>query len=341
MATDFAFLQLAPGRYVCGVGPFEAVESPGECEVAFYINDFGLSDPAPWKRPAEWFETSDVRVLLPQNGSTPLPEIEWGGLRNTDFRDIFDDIQGQIGLGTLEKSVPVITERGRIDSGEPTALVKAVQGLPPDFFGYGYTIGEKGKVGATPERLFSLRGNKLHTMALAGTAPKHEAHDFIHDEKEIREHEFVAEYLVERLSELGEVTRGQRAVMDLGPIVHFVSRITVDLEGLGADLDLDHVIAHMHPTPALGAYPRGEGALMRLCEYRERLGTPAEFGAPFGVWRRSESAFDSVVAIRNVSWQGGEMACPSGCGIIRESRFEREWRELALKRNSVKAMLGV
>ncbi|MEZ5431131.1 MAG: hypothetical protein R3F31_08125 [Verrucomicrobiales bacterium] len=38
---------------------------------------------------------------------------------------------------------------------------------------------------------------------------------------------------------------------------------------------------------------------------------------------------------------GREVWLPSGCGIIRESRFDREWRELALKRNSVKALLGV
>jgi len=102
---------------------------------------------------------------------------------------------------------------------------------------------------------------------------------------------------------------------------------------------LDALIRLMHPTPALGAYPRGEGALRMLFEFRDRLKAPPHFGSPFGgLWK---GEFRSVVAIRNVSWSGSDMFLPSGCGIIRESRFDREWRELALKRNSVKALLGV
>ena len=337
---DFAFLQIEPGRFLFGSGPFEAsAERPDaeEGSAAFYLNDFELSDEKPWKRPASFQIVESLRPFVAGNGSAPLPSIEWSGLGHGSFREVFDETREQIESGDLEKSVPVITERGHLSSGDPASLMKAFDGSNGSVWAYGWQFGDRGMIGATPEQLFSVRDGHLETMALAGTAPKHETGDFLEDPKEIREHEFVADYLVENLSQLGELQRETREVMDLGPLVHFLSRIQLKLTE--PDPDLDALIRLMHPTPALGAYPRGEGALRHLCESRNRLETPPEFGAPFGVsW---DGKFQSIVAIRGIAWEGREVFLPSGCGIIRESRFDREWRELALKRNSVKARLGV
>jgi isochorismate synthase EntC len=56
---------------------------------------------------------------------------------------------------------------------------------------------------------------------------------------------------------------------------------------------------------------------------------------------RHEGDFQVLVAIRNLSWDGRDVFLPSGVGLVEGSRFDREWRELALKRNSVKSLLGV
>ncbi len=338
-SPEFAFLKLAPNRYLCGWGPFQSVaHRPTEAgAVAFYRNNFTLSYPLPWKIPVRVFETADLRDLLPQNGATPLPEIEWHGLGDSGVRAVFDEILAEIESGALEKTVPVLTERGRLREGEPAALVKAIAAAPDEMWGYGFREKQTGVVGVTPEQLFTVSGGVLKTMALAGTAPRHEAADFLNDVKEIREHELVADYLTEKLQTIGDVTRGERTVMDLGSIVHFLTRIEVNLND--PETDLNELIRLMHPTPALGAYPRGEGALERLMSYRKRLDVPLEFGAPFGVWH--DNQFESIVTIRNVSWDGDDVFLPSGVGIVQGSRFDREWRELALKRNSVKSLLGV
>ncbi len=335
---DFTFIKLPSGRYLCGLGPFDARENlTSETPTAFYRNNFDLSDPAPWKIPAEVFETDDLRVLLSGNGATPLPEISWSGLDDRDVRSIFDDVLAEIADGTLEKSVPVLTEKGILHRGEPAALVKAVAAAPEELWGYGFREGGKGMIGATPERLISVENGVLETMALAGTAPKHEMGDFPSDPKEIREHEFVADYLEDLLIPLGTVEREERTLMDLGPIVHFLTRLRVKLDD--PDSDLGKLVKSTHPTPALGACPRGEGALEKLVEYRNRMDVPEEFGAPFGIWYQGR--FDSLVAIRSVLWDGRDVFLPSGVGLVEGSRFDREWRELALKRNSVKALLGV
>ncbi len=335
---DFAFIKLAPNRYLCGTGPFASSSKlPEGGGSAFYRNDFELSDPEPWKIPEQVFETADLRLLLPDNGATALPEIAWSGLGDADVRGIFEEILDHIREGGLTKSVPVLTERGILHRGEPAALVKAIIGAPDSLSGYGYREGNTGMIGATPEQLFSVKDGVLETMALAGTAPRHEVADFPNDPKEIREHELVAEYLEELLSPLGDIERDERTLLDLGSIVHFITRIRVKLrEG---DHDLTELVKQLHPTPALGACPRGEGALNQLLEYRKKLQVPEDFGAPFGAFH--DGAFQALVAIRNVSWNGRDVFLPSGVGLVEGSRFDREWRELALKRNSVKSLLGV
>lgn len=335
---DFAFIKLGPGRYLCGLGPFDARESaPDDGETAFYRNNFELSDPAPWKVPARVFETSDLRILLPHNGATPLPEIAWSGLGDTDVRGIFDEILGQIQSGKLKKSVPVLTERGILHRGEPAALVKAIIAAPEALWGYGFREGGKGVIGATPEQLFTVRHGVLETMALAGTAPRHEIDDFPKDPKEIREHELVADYLEELLKPFGKVEREPRTLLDLGSMIHFLTRLRVRIKD--PDTNLNELVKCLHPTPALGACPRGDGALRQLIEYRHRLGVPEHFGAPFGALH--EGFLQVLVAIRNLSWDGRDVFLPSGVGLVEGSRFDREWRELALKRNSVKSLLGV
>lgn len=335
---DFAFIKLAPGRYLCGIGPFEArAEAPEGGGTAFYRNNFELTEPHPWRVPSETFETGDLRVLLPDNGATPLPEIAWSGLGDGDVRGIFEEILGQIGSGRIKKSVPVLTERGILHRGEPAALVKAVNAAPESLRGYGYREGDTGLIGATPERLFTLEDGILETMALAGTAPRHEIHDFPDDPKEIREHELVADYLETLLAPFGRVEREARTLLDLGSMIHFLTRLRVKLDD--PDTNLNELVRVLHPTPALGACPRGDGALRRLFEYRRRLDVPEHFGAPFGLLH--EGRFDVLVAIRNLSWDGRDVFLPSGVGLVEGSRFDREWRELALKRNSVKSLLGV
>jgi menaquinone-specific isochorismate synthase len=74
-----------------------------------------------------------------------------------------------------------------------------------------------------------------------------------------------------------------------------------------------------------------------LFDWRNRLGCPAQFGAPFGIW--DHGRFDAVVAIRGIWWRQNHLALPAGCGIIEASRLVNEWRELRLKRESVKGFL--
>jgi menaquinone-specific isochorismate synthase len=172
-------------------------------------------------------------------------------------------------------------------------------------------------------------------MALAGTARSDERALFALDDKEIREHEFVAQTLISKLSDLGMVIRKERGILDLGKLIHFQTLIKVELYKYE---EIETLIRRMHPTPALGPLPRTLETMALLQDWRERLGCPSSFGAPFGFLRDGD--FEALVAIRMIAWEGEDFFLPSGCGVIAESRLVNEWRELALKRDSVRGIFG-
>lgn len=322
------------GGLLVGNGPFEVLAEPPENGVAFYRNDFALSSPAPWFVPCSVKQIERGASL--EGLSDDLPEIEWEEPGVEPFAEVFAEVSQAIRSGSIEKSVPVVTAGGRLVNGTCEGLCQILTSGLKALRPYAWIDGEEGVVGLSPERLFQLDGGTLHAMALAGTARVEEREAFGVDEKEIREHEFVAQTLLAKLSDLGATTRHSREIMDLDRLVHFHSGIDVELKELES---VDRLVRLLHPTPALGPLPRTAETMARLISWRQRLGCPRWFGSPFGLWR--DGAFEALVAIRMISWRGEEVEVPSGCGVIEESRLVNEWRELRLKRESVRIAFGV
>lgn len=332
---DFAWLARRDGSVVIGHGPFTAAAEPPERGVAFYVQDFALHDRRPWKIPATFEHISRTKLaeILPL---PPGSAADWHWLPPDPcpFSAVFQEIMTSIHSGGFEKTVPVVVEIGHSQEnpGPRIAAAMARQAAPRQ--SYGWWSQHSGFAGATPELLFSLHGTTLETMALAGTARSDDRDVFAVDEKEVREHEYVAQTLVAKLLDLGHLERHPRSILDLGLIVHFLSRIEVRLHQPATP---DSLIRRLHPTPALGPLPRTHETMQRLLEWREQLGCPEAFGAPFGVW--DAGSFEAIVAIRGIWWENQQITIPAGCGIIEASRLVNEWRELRLKRESVKHFL--
>lgn len=318
------------GGILVGYGPFKRQATPPESGVAFYRNDFALSEREPWLIPDRVEELENVGDA----GDVEAPEIAWEAPEPGGFAEVFREVSQAIEDGVIQKSVPVVTERGVLKKGIAEGLLGKLAALPSSLRPYGWIDDEGGFLGATPEVLFRFFDGRIYTMALAGTAGSEEAEIFAVDDKEIREHEFVAQTLVEKLSTLGMVRRKGRDILNLGSLIHFRTLIEVELY---KNEEIGKLMAHLHPTPALGPLPRSEETMAQLQSWRERLGCPSGFGAPFGLLRDGE--FEALVAIRMLAWKGEQFQLPSGCGVIAESRLVNEWRELALKRDSVRKLL--
>lgn len=321
------------GKVVIGYGPFRSSDVPPDGGVAFFKSGFVSKGGKPWQIPASYESITREEFKQRFSGRDYL-EIDWDVPDAMPFSLVFQEIMSSIGQGLIEKTVPVVTEVGRARSEPLRGILGAMAAQVAPLYSYGWVSEGKGFAGATPELLFSLKGSQLGTMALAGTARVEDVDVFMVDEKEIREHEYVAQTLVSKLLDLGSMSRMEREVMSLGSIVHFQTNIHVELE---EEQEPMRLMKRLHPTPALGPLPRTDETMAMLAGWRERLGCPGEFGAPFGVW--DDGVFEAVVAIRGLWWEGRNILLPAGCGIIEASRLVNEWRELRLKREAVKRFL--
>ncbi len=335
MDQDWAFIGTEKDTVLIAEGPFQKVSACPIGQTAVYKNNFDLSDPTPWHIPHRLYEAT--REELAAQFSTRPIHSDWVTPDADSFAQVFESIQAEIQAGRLKKSVPVVTERVQAPAGTLSQFISAIAQMPAGVHPYGFFTKEgEGLLGASPEFLFSSFEGKVKTMALAGTARAEDQAIFTVDQKEIQEHEFVAQTLLDTLTPLGMTRRHARQVVNLGPIVHFQTLIDVELY---RSMKPDEIIRALHPTPALGPLPRNLDNLAQLGMCRDALGCPEEFGAPFGIYHAGR--LELLVAIRNLFYSSGELIIPSGCGVISESRLTNEWRELKIKRESVKRLFGL
>ena len=309
-----------------GQGPFSCSDRPQAGEETFYFNDFRLQNATPWLRPAQIISVEALSLPEPCTLSLALDPPS-----SSAFSQVFDAISQDILAGKIQKSVPVACETGVVEEADKRQLLSNALAHQSTGWLYGFYHPECSFFGHSPELLFSAKNRQLNTMALAGTARRDEIEVFQMDEKEIREHEYVVNYIMSQLSEFGEAVRHPRGVKPLGEIAHFHSPIEVQLD---KDQDWNEIMKVMHPTPALGPLPRQTTSLNDLMRWRAELDCPTVFGAPFGYYDGHE--FTSVVSIRGVHWEADQLTIPAGCGIIEASRLTSEWRELRLKRQAIK-----
>lgn len=334
--TEAAFLRVDEKRLALGLGPFASAAEPPIGQSAFYIADFAQSDPRPWKIPRELRWVGDLEEVLKQE---PPKQVRWNALTIDSFAEVYHEVGKALANGErLEKIVPVVTQRGRLRRGDdPLGWARQVaRSTQLPLWSYAYWNGRSGFTGASPEPFLMVDVMGVKTIALAGTTKPAGESAFEHDEKQIREHEFVVEHALDVLRTLGQPTREPRETLDLGEIMHFQTLLSVKPTKA---VSLNKLIQRLHPTPALGAFPCNESTVAILRRCRAMLNTPDYFGAPFGLWH--EGRFHSVVAIRGLAWSGLEVFLPSGCGLVAGSDLETEWQELSLKRQVVKSKFGL
>ena len=311
---DFVFLDVAPNRAVLGAGPFRRErEFPRTAEAAFYLNDFALSSDACWLIPNHVCQVENPLTEPGVRVPSPASEARWSLPSREKFGEVFEDIEKRLEAGRLQKAVLSVVESISVNgSGASFDLSRA---QPAGAWRYGYQLGEHGAVGLTPEVLVTVSDGMLRTMALAGTAPATNRASFSKDAKQIREHQFVVDALVKEMGQFGDVQLGDRKVIEFAGLLHFQTGLTVALQN---EVDLDAVVRAIHPSPALGVFPRNAANLGILTNYRECLGVPDGFGAPLGVW--FENKLHMVAAIRGFFWNQNRGCLPAGCGVIFRKR---------------------
>ncbi|MGZ3775141.1 MAG: chorismate-binding protein [Pseudobdellovibrionaceae bacterium] len=329
-------------------GPFTPVSDANSDEITIYCPDFyDLEVVGPLKGTKTYeLSAEELRKKLesfletqPQAVTVPLSKASWQEPVKDDFAVALDKTQERIQKNEIQKSVPVVFARSSqtVTPSEKAQMILNLMLAPSNLYIYGFWHNGEGILGATPEILFNYSQALLKTMAFAGTCPKSEASErnsLLQDEKEMQEHRFVVDDLEMFLKSWGTVTVQSPKVVELPTLYHLQTDIEVHCETKPEVISL---IKELHPTPALGVFPRKQGYKW-MAEFPGQSGR-RRYGAPFA-FITSEEAL-CLVAIRNLQWNKTESIIGSGCGVVLASELEREWRELFQKRLSVRKILGL
>lgn len=338
-------MSLAPGQLVLGLGSQRWIHQPDSLQrPSFYFPDFFLSDLAPWCccEQEQHCSIEDLINALNVVDHVQPEVIPWQQPDKEFFYTVFQDLQRRFKYRDLQKAVPYMME---------TANQKMTPALLRRFLShvlhysqcysvqvYGFWNANEGILGATPEKLFSLKTEgktkMVYTMACAGTASEDvHAEQFSHDPKEKKEHDLVVSAIVEALCPYGSPQTSAQQILRLPGLSHLLTPIQMELV---KDLDVSTLIRAMHPTPALGAYPK-KGGREWLLSYQGMI-PRGRFGAPVGI--AIGENIDCYVAIRNIQWNEEKLFMGAGCGVLPESQCEKEWREIERKLCAIKKLFS-
>ena len=185
-----------------------------------------------------------------------------------------------------------------------------------------------------PAPATSVAGGRMHTEALAGSAPRGEsasedaafARALLLSEKDQREHRLVFESISRQLADLGLTLEhaGQPRVLGLANVQHLHLPISAALPAAVHILDL---VARLHPTPAVGGSPRDAAiaAIARLESFARGL-----YAGPQG-WVDHRGGGEFFVGIRSALVDGRTATVYAGAGIVAGSTPEKEFAETELK----------
>ena len=248
------------------------------------------------------------------------------------------------------KMVANVVEKIRRGSFEKVVLARDIQLVlddPTETFDINYTLqrlrenypgayvfaiqrGESFFVGATPERLVLAQDGHIHTMALAGSVRRGETEledtqlgaELLQSEKNINEHVIVVAMVQDALQKhcTNVQVYATPQLLKLKNLQHLQTPITGDLIPGRCILD---VMSELHPTPAVGGFPRD--AALEEIRKTEKLDR-GWYAGPLG-WIGASGHGEFAVALRSGLVNSTKATLFAGCGIVSRSYPQIEYAE--------------
>ncbi len=321
------------------------------------------------------FDNTNKTVLIPTQESVTLV-VSQGveGLtidelaqerENKKTKDLEESKQQHIQL--VEKSVAAIKdnqfkkvvvsrdEHVAFSESNPISVFKRLLTTYPLAFIYCWYHPKVGLwIGATPETLIKIDGQRLSIMALAGTQNYIDTIDVSWKEKEKQEQKFVTDFIVDRLKPVVEQAHvsGTETVR-AGNLLHLRTMISAQLK---THVDLKEVIFALHPTPAVCGLPKEVtkqfiiknenydrefytgflGELNIENTAKPRVGKRNIENRAYAYTRKSTQLY---VNLRCMQVKEDHAIIYVGGGITEFSSAEKEWQETVLKSLTIKRVL--
>lgn len=197
-------------------------------------------------------------------------------------------------------------------------------------------------IGASPELLVQKQKDEFLTMCLAGTIARGASVDedeylgnkLLNDKKNLHEHAIVVQMIKNAMQEgcTGVAAPEKPALYKGRNVQHLYTPIVGRALN---NISLLDMVEKLHPTPALGGYPRPDA----LKEIREQeLLDRGWYGAPIG-WIDGKGDGEFAIAIRSGLIQDTSVSLFAGCGIVGDSNPKNEYEETQMKFNPMLSAL--
>ncbi len=283
----------------------------------------------------------DAEALLdlepPRLKAPAARTLEVNALRNpVAWTAAVESAAARLRAGEADKVVLAREVMARGDGVVAAAMVaRSLRSAYPSCFIYLVT-GADGTafVGASPELLVRRSGMRAYAQPMAGSVARGAteaeddrlAHMLEDSAKDGAEHRLVADFVVEALKPFAETVKaGPLEVVRFTNIQHLATTVTADLRQPAADAL--QLASALHPTPAVGGWPRAAAdALIDELEAMERGWYAGAVG-----WIDARGDGEFAVALRcGLLWEDGARLY-AGVGVMPDSDAARELDETELK----------
>ena len=209
-------------------------------------------------------------------------------------------------------------------------------------------------LGATPETLIKIEGNRFSIMALAGTQDYNGTLDVVWKNKEIQEQRYVTDFILESLKPVVESVKVSGTdTVKAGNLVHLKTIISAQLK---SNSNLKSIISSLHPTPAVCGLPKEAakafilenenynrefytgflGELNFEAQLKPRSGKRNIENRAYAITKTSTQLY---VNLRCMQLDGNNANVFVGGGITQSSEAESEWDETVSKSLVIKSIL--
>ncbi len=226
---------------------------------------------------------------------------------------------------------------------DPAAIFDVLREAFANCFVFCVGRGEASLIGASPELLVRREGQRLSTLALAGSSrrsadPAVDAHlgeQLLRSASYGEEHAIVVRRIERKLRPHSVWVAAAREpqLAQIANIQHLATPIRAQL---AAPMDAIELAALLHPTPAIGGEPATQAlSLIPALEGLDR----GWYAGPIG-WTDATGDGELFVALRCALLRGRVAHCYAGNGIVRDSDPTAELAETEVKLSALLPLLA-
>ena len=222
---------------------------------------------------------------------------------------------------------------------DAATILRRLHAASPAAFAYSVD----GFVGATPELLVSRLGDVVRAQPMAGTLPRtgdpdadaRRAGELLGSHKNRVEHQITIDMVHDTLLSWCSYldAEPQPSIVAAGPVQHLATMVEGRLSS--PEPSVLELVAALHPTPAVGGWPRAEAIALQA----ELEGaTRGRYAGPVG-WVDASGNGSFGVGIRGMQLDGTTARLFAGVGVVAESDPLAELEETRAKAQAVLSAL--